>query len=405
MRKLLAIIGLIILGGVQTLPGQNAPITTAGTVTSTTTTATVQVTDQNFTSIGSFGLQLQYDPAIAQATGVTLGPGITGGINTNLTNPGVIIVGWYTYPALTLPGTPVILNITFSKVADGTTALSWYNVGNSCNYSDQFYNTLNDLPTSTYYINGSLTFQGSLNANFTASTTTPAKNVPVTFTDLTTGGPTGWTWSFDRPSVVFVGGTNANSQNPQVEFTDGGLYTVTLVATNSGNTDTEIKVDYIRAGTSGKWCGTTSTDWDITTNWDDCLCPCNVTDVEIPATAPHWPVFTGNLTIGTHCRTINLKGASQLTVTGSLTISPLAALSSSSNSLIRVSGDWTNGGTFNAGAGTVEFIGSGPSSIISAGSPAIVNIFYNLTTSKTGTTLTIPEDVTVEVNNNLVINP
>jgi PKD repeat protein len=82
-------------------------------------------------------------------------------------------------------------------------------------------------------------------AQFSASTTTPAVNQTVTFTDLTSNSPTSWAWSFNPNTVTYVGGTSAASQNPQVQFSAAGSYSVTLVATNSFGSDSEIKTNYI----------------------------------------------------------------------------------------------------------------------------------------------------------------
>jgi PKD repeat protein len=82
-------------------------------------------------------------------------------------------------------------------------------------------------------------------ADFTASTTNPALNADVVFTDASQNLPSSWTWSFTPNNVVFVNSTNANSQNPNVQFTAEGTYTVSLIATNSYGTDTETKVNYI----------------------------------------------------------------------------------------------------------------------------------------------------------------
>jgi PKD repeat protein len=82
-------------------------------------------------------------------------------------------------------------------------------------------------------------------AAFTASSTAPLLNETVSFTDQSTNAPTSWAWSFSPNSVVYVNGTNASSQNPEVQFTAVGQYTVTLEASNAYGTDSEVKTDYI----------------------------------------------------------------------------------------------------------------------------------------------------------------
>jgi len=77
-------------------------------------------------------------------------------------------------------------------------------------------------------------------ADFSATPTTVCAGSCVTFTDLTTGGPTSWSWSF-------TGGTPATStsQNPAVCYNTPGIYSVTLIATNAYGSDTELKTNYI----------------------------------------------------------------------------------------------------------------------------------------------------------------
>ena len=82
-------------------------------------------------------------------------------------------------------------------------------------------------------------------ANFSVNNTTPTINQTVTFTDLSAAAPTGWTWTFSPATVTYQGGTNANSQNPQVSFDNAGAYTATLVSTDGTNNDTETKTSYI----------------------------------------------------------------------------------------------------------------------------------------------------------------
>jgi len=166
-----------------------------------------------------------------------------------------------------------------------------------------------------------MTINSSLAADFMADNLTPPKNQTVQFTDLTTGGATAWNWSFDRPGVVFVNGTNASSQNPQVQFTDGGLYQVTLLSSNPPCTDSEIKSGYLRAGTAGIWTGNTSSDWNTLSNWDNYLVPDSNTDMVVPGSADFWPVFDGDLILGVHCRNLILSDpTSKITITGNLVV-------------------------------------------------------------------------------------
>ncbi|MEI7983138.1 MAG: PKD domain-containing protein, partial [Bacteroidota bacterium] len=66
----------------------------------------------------------------------------------------------------------------------------------------------------------------------------------VKFTDKTTFCPNGWNWSFDPPSITFMNGTTASSQNPDVMFNEPANYTVTLIASNANGTDTAILTSY-----------------------------------------------------------------------------------------------------------------------------------------------------------------
>ncbi|MBW6460243.1 MAG: S8 family serine peptidase [Bacteroidales bacterium] len=68
---------------------------------------------------------------------------------------------------------------------------------------------------------------------FSASEEYACNKDVITFTDQTLYDPTSWDWAFDPPTVAFVNGTTANSQNPEVRFDEPGFYTVTLSATNA----------------------------------------------------------------------------------------------------------------------------------------------------------------------------
>ncbi len=65
----------------------------------------------------------------------------------------------------------------------------------------------------------------------------------INFTDMTTGTPTGWQWTFP-------GGTPATStqQNPTICYNTPGTYDVTLIATNAFGSDTVVMTNYVSVG-------------------------------------------------------------------------------------------------------------------------------------------------------------
>ncbi len=70
----------------------------------------------------------------------------------------------------------------------------------------------------------------------------------VHFTDETLFCPSSWEWEFSPNTVSFLEGTDANSQNPIVEFLVDGSYDVTLNSTNSNGESSLTMEDYIASG-------------------------------------------------------------------------------------------------------------------------------------------------------------
>ncbi|MCL2074728.1 MAG: PKD domain-containing protein, partial [Marinilabiliaceae bacterium] len=77
-------------------------------------------------------------------------------------------------------------------------------------------------------------------ADFIADKTAIFIEESVQFTDLSTGSPTSWEWTF-------TGGTPATStlQNPIVEYNTVGVFDVSLTVTNEDGNHTETKIGYI----------------------------------------------------------------------------------------------------------------------------------------------------------------
>jgi PKD repeat protein len=94
-----------------------------------------------------------------------------------------------------------------------------------------------DSEIKTDYITVS---SGTVAADFSADDTTVVTGQTVTFTDLSTGGPTTWEWEWGD------GEANGTTQNPTHTYATPGDFTVILTATNGcGGSDTEGKVNYI----------------------------------------------------------------------------------------------------------------------------------------------------------------
>jgi len=79
-------------------------------------------------------------------------------------------------------------------------------------------------------------------AEFSGNPTSGPPPLTVYFTDLSSGSPTSWDWTFGD------GGTS-QAQHPSHEYTAENLYTVSLEACNGEGCDTETKVDYIDVST------------------------------------------------------------------------------------------------------------------------------------------------------------
>lgn len=74
-------------------------------------------------------------------------------------------------------------------------------------------------------------------ANFSMNVTSGYAPLTVQFTDLSTNTPETWWWEFNVPISTFT----SSEQNPVYEFSDPGVYSVYLVASNGDGYDAESK--------------------------------------------------------------------------------------------------------------------------------------------------------------------
>jgi PKD repeat protein len=88
--------------------------------------------------------------------------------------------------------------------------------------------------TRTAYI----TVSASPVADFSGSPTSGTAPLTVSFTDLSSGSPTAWSWTFGD-------GGSSSAQHPSHDYTAAGTYTVSLTVSNACGSDVQTLVDYI----------------------------------------------------------------------------------------------------------------------------------------------------------------
>jgi len=140
---------------------QNAPVTMAGSsLACNSSEVLVPVTISNFNLIGSFSLRLEYNPEMIIYLGImNLNSALSGlMINDNHVSASVhkIMVTWSDVVPISLPNGSKLFDIKFSYIS-GTVPVTFNNTVNNgieCEYTNGLGTPLNDLPTSSYYING-----------------------------------------------------------------------------------------------------------------------------------------------------------------------------------------------------------------------------------------------------------
>ncbi len=238
IRTITIIITVFLVPYLQKAYGQDAPVSTIDKVVSYTPVVTVPVTVSGFSNVGSCNLQILYDPAIATCVSVNLGPGVAGGIATNLTVPGVIAIGWYTWPGIDIDDGSVLFDIQFSRFEYGFTELTWDNDYYNRQWSNGDFEQLNDIPTVNFYTDGSIFFLTE-NAPVTIAPDIIAVsgesiNVPVTVKQFNNIGSLSLILEYDNSVLTFQTFTN-NSGFPGIVANESSPGYINVTGTvNSG---------------------------------------------------------------------------------------------------------------------------------------------------------------------------
>ncbi len=162
---------------------------------------------------------------------------------------------------------PVPLNVTFTETSmhlnnyyryiwdfgDGNSSEWQWHYGDASDpprtISHEYTSSGNYTVTLTIWANSDMSYTTSKDvtvgvpsptpvADFVANTTSGKEPLAVGFTDLSSGNPTSWNWTFGD-------GTTAGKTNPVHIFTAAGNYTVSLEVANDGGSNTTTKIDYI----------------------------------------------------------------------------------------------------------------------------------------------------------------
>jgi hypothetical protein len=82
-------------------------------------------------------------------------------------------------------------------------------------------------------------------ADFKSDKLNAKVNETITLTDLSSNSPTSHLWTITPNTFNFVNGTTNTSKNPQIVFTNKGMYTIRLTASNAIGPGTTTKTNYI----------------------------------------------------------------------------------------------------------------------------------------------------------------
>lgn len=220
---------------------------------------------------------------------------------------------------------------------------------------------------------------------------TMCSGATVTFTDASTNSPTSWLWNMPGASV-----TTSTLQNPSVTYAAGGVYTVTLSATNGVGTSTVSKTFTVTgtptvtaSGSSTACAGTSATltaSGATTYTWN----PGSLTGASVVVT----PTTTTTYSI------VGATGTCNGNTTKLLTITPSPTITASGTSSVCAGGPATiigSGGTtytWNPGSLTAATVVVNPTSTIT----------YTLTGSSGGCNGTTTKVVNVTPNPTVTVN-
>ncbi|MGI2336913.1 MAG: T9SS type A sorting domain-containing protein [Dehalogenimonas sp.] len=193
-----------------------APVTSAPVLSAVSGTAlSIPIHITGFQLIGSFCLNLQYDPGVLSYNTFINDSGFPG-MEIEGNQAGTVVASGLVPPgdtAVTLSDSSVFFTLVFDYLG-GNTGLQWLDTGPSCSYSGALpvYPLLNDIPQSNYYLDGMVTESflpgpaGTIEGPSLICLELPA----ATYSVDEISNATGYIWSVPDGATI-VSGQNTNS--------------------------------------------------------------------------------------------------------------------------------------------------------------------------------------------------
>jgi hypothetical protein len=205
------------------LQSQNAPVTTAGRVTTAVPgdpSVPIAVTVSNFNNIGKFTLTMKFDTTrvhyVSASTNQSL-PGMT----VTYTHPsgntqGTLVFSWTGDSNVSLTDGSSLAGLTFQYIT-GTGILTWaYTFGSVCQYKryvNSVLTVLNDAPKYLFYLNGGISYR-SAPVTFAPTFSNPVPgtlSLPITVNGFTNIGMITLYLEYDPAIITYL---NSYTKNP-----------------------------------------------------------------------------------------------------------------------------------------------------------------------------------------------
>lgn len=160
---------LVLLLSTHTAFTVNAPVTTIATVTTAVVNqqVTVPVTVTGFSNIAGLYLAIDYEYAKLHYVSGTYNPALTGFCSIGDIDVGNgihrLTISWAGGNPVNLTNGSWIVKYNFTYLS-GPAPLTFFDIGPSCVFNDPQGNELNDVPYSSYYINGSVSQSTKVNS-------------------------------------------------------------------------------------------------------------------------------------------------------------------------------------------------------------------------------------------------